>query len=82
VVSRMFYYMRTQVVTESHILHQGLVWSGLAGICPMEQGRFSLLIIMIRHRDGWKGTTSTYMSLQMHFLDNMSNGHRYFSLRI
>jgi hypothetical protein len=30
-VSRMFHYMTTQVATESHTLHLGLVWSGLAG---------------------------------------------------
>jgi hypothetical protein len=66
-VSRMFYYMMTQVAPESHILHQGLVWSGPAGICPIERGNFSLLIIMIGHGDGWTGTTSTEMSLQIHF---------------
>jgi hypothetical protein len=60
-VSRMFYYMMTQVAPESHILHLGLVWSGPAGTCPMERGIFSLLIIMIGHGDGWAGTTSTEM---------------------
>jgi hypothetical protein len=58
-VSRMFHYMMTQVVLESHIIHHGLVWSGPIGTCPMERGIFSLLIIMIRHGDGWVGTTST-----------------------
>jgi hypothetical protein len=37
---------------------------------------------MIGHGDGWTGTTSTEMFLQIQFLDNRSNGHRYFSLRI
>jgi hypothetical protein len=59
-----------------------ITWSGPAGICPMERGNFSLLIIMIRHGDGWTGTTSTEMSLQVPFLENRSNCHRYFSLRI
>jgi hypothetical protein len=80
--SRMFYYRVTQVAPESHICHHGLVWSGPAGICPMERGNFSLLIIMIGHGDGWAGTPSTEMFSQMQFLDNRSNGHRYFSLRI
>jgi hypothetical protein len=48
----------------------------------MERGNFSLLIIMIGHGDGWTGTTYTEMSLQMEFLDNKSNCHMYFSLRI
>jgi hypothetical protein len=48
----------------------------------MERGKFSLLIIMIGHGDGWEGTPSTEMFSQMHFLDNRSNGHRYFILRI
>jgi hypothetical protein len=64
-VSRMFHSMMTQVVPESHIRHHGLVWTGPAGICLMERGSFSLLIIMIGHGDGWIGTTSTEMSLQM-----------------
>jgi hypothetical protein len=34
-VSRMFHYMMTQVVPESHTLNLGLVWSGSAGTCPM-----------------------------------------------
>jgi hypothetical protein len=34
-VSRMFNYMTTQVVPESHTLHFGLVWSGSEGTCPM-----------------------------------------------
>jgi hypothetical protein len=74
--------MMTQVAPESHILHLGLVWSGPAGTCPMERGSFSLLIIMIGHGDGWAGTTSTEIFLQMQLLDNRSNCHRYFSLRI
>jgi hypothetical protein len=81
-VSRMFHYVMTQVVPESHIHHHGLVWSGSARICPMEQGIFSLSIIMIGHGVGWIGTTSTEMCLQMQFLDNRSNCHRHFSLRI
>jgi hypothetical protein len=39
-ISRMFHYMMTQVAPERHILHHGLVWSGPAGTCPMEQGNF------------------------------------------
>jgi hypothetical protein len=74
--------MLTQVVPESHTLHLGLVWSGPAGTCPMERDIFSLLIIMIGHGDGWAGTTSTEMFLQMQLLDNRSKCHRYFSLRI
>jgi hypothetical protein len=81
-VSRMFHYMMTQVAPESHTLHQGSVWSGPAGICPIERGIFSLLIIMIGHGDGWIGTSSTEMSLQIQFLDSRSGGHRYFILRI
>jgi hypothetical protein len=34
-VSRMFYYMTTQVALESHTLHLGLVWSEPAGTCPV-----------------------------------------------
>jgi hypothetical protein len=37
---------------------------------------------MIRHGDDWAGTPSTKMFSQMQFLDNRSNSHRYFSLRI
>jgi hypothetical protein len=77
-VSQMFHYMMTQVAPESHTLHQGSVWSGPVGICPIERGRFSLLIIMIGRGDGWIGTSST----KMQFLDSRSGGHRYFSLRI
>jgi hypothetical protein len=80
-VSRMFHYMMTQVAPESHTLHLGLVWSGPAGICPDGARTFSLLIIMIGHGDGWIGTSSTEMPLQIQFLDNRSGGHRYFSLR-
>jgi hypothetical protein len=74
--------MMTQVAPESHILHFGLVLSGLAGACPMERDSFSLLIIMIEHGDGWAGTTSTEILLQMQLLDNRSSCHRYSSLRI
>jgi hypothetical protein len=58
-VSQMFHYMMTQVAPESHTLHQGSVWSGPAGICPIERGNLSLLIIMIKRGDGWIGTSST-----------------------
>ena len=81
-ISGVFHYIVTQVAPESHTLHQGSVWSGSAGICPMEQGIFSLLVIMIRRGDGWTSTFSTEMSLHIQFLDSRSNGHRYFSLRI
>jgi hypothetical protein len=81
-VSRMFHYMMTQVVPESHTLHQGSVWSGPAGICPIERGNLSVLIIMIEHGDGWIGTSSTEMPLQIQFLDSRSGGHKYFRLRI
>jgi hypothetical protein len=37
---------------------------------------------MIGRGDGWTGTYSTEMSLQIQFLDNKSNGHRYFNTRI
>jgi hypothetical protein len=74
--------MVTHVEPESHTLHQGLIWSGYEGICPRERGTLSLLMIMIRHGGGWTGTSSKEMSLQIKFLDNRSNGHMYFSLRI
>jgi hypothetical protein len=64
-VSRMFHYMMTQVAPESYTLHQGSVWSGPAGICLIERGIFSLLIIMIGRGDGWIGTSFTEMSLQI-----------------
>jgi hypothetical protein len=51
-VSWLFHLMMTQVAPKSHILHFGLVLSGLAGACPMKRGSFSLLILMIEHRDG------------------------------
>jgi hypothetical protein len=73
--------MMTQVTLESHLLHLGLVWSGPTGICPIERGKFSLLIIMIGHGNGWTSTSSTEVSLQIQFLDNTSDGHRYFILR-
>jgi hypothetical protein len=66
-VSRTFYVMMTQVTPESHLLHLGLVWSGPARICLIERGNFSLLIIMIGRGDGWTGTSSTEMSLQIQF---------------
>jgi hypothetical protein len=81
-VNRVLQFLMTQVVPESHILHFGLVLSGPIGTCPMERDSFSLLIVMIGHGDGWEGITSTKMSLYMSFLDNRSNGHRYFRLRI
>jgi hypothetical protein len=74
--------MVTQIAPESHTLHPGLVWSGSAGICLIERGNFSLLIIMIGHGDGWTGTSSTEMSLQIQFLDSRFTGHSDFSLRI
>jgi hypothetical protein len=37
---------------------------------------------MIGRGDGWTSTYFTEMSLQVQFLDNRSNGHRDFSLRI
>jgi hypothetical protein len=81
-VSRMFHYMMTQVAPKSHTLHLDLVWSGLVGTCSMEGDILSHLIIMIGQGDGWAGTTSTKMFLQMQLLDNMSKCHKYFSLRI
>jgi hypothetical protein len=80
--SKMSNYMVTQVAPESHTLHQGSVWSGFAGICLIERGNFSLLVIMIGRGDGWTGTSFTEISLQVQFLDSRSNGHRDFSLRI
>jgi hypothetical protein len=62
-VSRLFHLMMTQVAPESHILHFGLVLSGLAGACPMERDSFSLLIIRIEHGDGWANTISTEVLL-------------------
>jgi hypothetical protein len=76
-VSRMF--MLTQVAPESHTLHLSLVWSGPAGTCPMGRDLFSRLILMIGHGDVWTGTSSTEVSSLIQFLDNRSNGHRYFS---
>jgi hypothetical protein len=81
-MSRMFHYMMTQVMPESRTLHQGSVWSGPTGICLIERGIFSLLIIMIGCGDGWIGTSSIEIPLQIQFLDSRSDGHRYFSLRI
>jgi hypothetical protein len=77
-VSTMF--MLTQVAPESHTLHLGLVWSGFASTCPMGRDLFFRLIIMIGHGDVWTGT-STEVSSLIQFLDNRSNGHRYFSWR-
>jgi hypothetical protein len=81
-VSRLFHLMMTQVAPESHILHFGLVLSGLAGACPMERGNFSLLILMIEHGDGWANTTSTEVLLPIQLLDSKSSFKRYSSLRI
>jgi hypothetical protein len=81
-VSRLFHFMMTQVAPESHILHFGLVLSGLARTCLMERDSFSLLIIMIEHGDGWAGTTSTEILLRIQFLDSRSSCHRYSNLRI
>ena len=53
-----------------------------AGIFLMERSSFSLLIIMIGLGDGWAGTTSTEMFIQMQLLDNRSKCHRCFNLRI
>jgi hypothetical protein len=63
----------------SHTLHLGLVWSGPVGTFPMGRDLSSLLIIMTGHGDVWTGTSSTEVSLLIQFLDNGSNGHRYFS---
>jgi hypothetical protein len=78
-VNRMF--MLTQVAPESHTLHLGLVWSGPAGTCPMGRDLFFCLIIMIGHGDVWIGTSSTKVSSLIQFMDNRSNGHRYFNWR-
>jgi hypothetical protein len=74
-------FMLTQVAPESHTLHLGLVWSGSAGTCPMGRDLFFHLAIMIGHGEVWIGTSSTKMPIQIQFLDNRSNGHRYFSWR-
>jgi hypothetical protein len=79
--SRMSDYMVTQVAPESHTLHLDLGWSGSAGTCPMGRDRFFRLIIRIGHGDVWTGTSSTEVSALIQFLDNRSNGHRYFSWR-
>jgi hypothetical protein len=81
-VNRMFHLMMSQVVLESHILHFGLVLSGIAGACPMERDSFSLLIFMIEHGNGWADTTSTKVFLLMQLLDSRSIFHRYSILRI
>ena len=70
-VSRIFHYK----------LHLGLVWSGPTGICLIERGNFSLLIIMIGHGNGWTSTSSIEVSLQIQFLESRSDGHSYFILR-
>jgi hypothetical protein len=80
-VSRMFHYMTTQVVPESHTLHLGLVSREPAGTCPVGRDLSSLMIIMIGHGYVWMGTSSIEMSLLIQFLDNRSNSHRYFSWR-
>ena len=48
----------------------------------MGRDLFFCLIIMIGHGDVWTGTSSIEVSSLIQFLDNRSNGHRYFSLRI
>jgi hypothetical protein len=73
--------MMIQVAPESHTLHLGLGWSGSAGTCPTGRDLFFCLIIMIGHGDVWTGTSSTEVSSLIQFLDNRSNGHRYFSWR-
>jgi hypothetical protein len=45
----------------------------------MGRDLFFHLIIMIGHGDFWTGTSSTEVSSLIKFLDNRSNGHRYFS---
>jgi hypothetical protein len=47
----------------------------------MGKDLFSLLIIMIGHGDVWTGTSSTELSLLIHFLDIRSNNHMYFYWR-
>jgi hypothetical protein len=79
--SRISDFMLTRVAPESHTLHLGLVWSGSAGTCPMRRDLFFHLIIRIGHGDVWTGTSSTKVSSLIQFLDNRSNGHRYFSWR-
>ena len=79
--SRISDYMMIQVAPESHTLHLGLGWSGSTGTCPMGRDLFFHLIIMIGHGDVWTGTSSTEVSSLIQFLDNRSNGHRYFSWR-
>jgi hypothetical protein len=78
-VSRMFHYMKTQVVPESHILHLGLVSREPAGTFPVGRDLSSLMIIMIAHGYVWMGTSSIEMSLLIQFLDSRSNSRRYFS---
>jgi hypothetical protein len=80
-VRRMFHYMTTQVVPESHTLHLGLVSREPVGTCPMGGDLSSLMIIMIGHGYVWMGTSSIEMSLLIQFLDSRSNSHRYFSWR-
>jgi hypothetical protein len=63
--SRISNYMMTKVAPESHALHQGPVWSGFVGICLLEGGNFSLLIIMIGRGDGWTSNFLIDMSLQV-----------------
>ena len=62
-MSRMFHYMMTQVVLESHTLHLGLVGSGSIGTCPMGKDPSVHVIIMIGHGDVSIGTSSTEMPL-------------------
>jgi hypothetical protein len=69
-VSRMFHYMTTQVVPESHTLHLGLVSREPTGTCPVGGDLSSLMIIMIGHGYVWMGTSSIEMSLLIQFLDS------------
>jgi hypothetical protein len=78
-VSTMF--MLNQIAPKSHTLHLGLVWSGSAGTCPMERDLSFRLVTMIEHGDVCIGTSSTEVSSLIHFMDNRSNGHGYFSWR-
>jgi hypothetical protein len=79
--SRRSDYMVTQVSPESHTLHQGSVWRGSARICPTERGILSLLVITPRRGYVWIGTSTIEVSSLIQFIDNRSNGHRYFSWR-
>jgi hypothetical protein len=69
-------------VPKSHILHSGLVLSGLAGDFPMERDNFSLLILMIEYGYGWADINSIEVLLLMQLLDNRSSFHKYSNVRI